>query len=124
MENLLGLMNDLNIISDDKGGSMDHPLDQYKLIRRYNEDWPEIIDKVKAYDIEIPNMGETPNSEDLEGTIDGILRLQVDQGPHFLTLTFLTLKFFNTQKSKKFSIKNCVKKYKTYCVKNCLKILV
>lgn len=70
-------MEQIETIKNDKGESIDHPIDQYKLIRRFSHDWPELVKGLSDIGIEVPNMDDTPNDEDLGGSIDGILRLQV-----------------------------------------------
>lgn len=77
LEEVSSLLSDLSEIKDDRGENIDHPLDQFKLIRRFQVEWPDLL-KVfqEEFGIELPDMDDTPSNDDLKGSIDAIFRLQ------------------------------------------------
>ena len=71
------VLREIGRIRKDKSEDMAHPVDQFKLIRRFYHNWPKLADQIEAIGLEKPELDGKPTKEDLDGTIDGILRLQV-----------------------------------------------
>lgn len=73
------ISDDIQIVQDNKG-TVDHPINQFKIIQRYVEEWPAVIKEVQnvSKNIEIPALEGNPTEKDLQGTIAGIIRLQVN----------------------------------------------
>ena len=68
-------MHETKLITDDE---LDHPLNQFLLIRRFLEEIPPLIDTFNEIGEVALELDETevPNREDLKGAIDGLFRVQ------------------------------------------------
>ena len=93
--------------------SLDHPISQYKLIKRMSQDFPEMIQNFQDFSQSTFNMlnnitntyGGLPGSSDLDGTAEAVLRLQDTY--KIETVDFANGNFSGYQSTSKLTTEDC-----------------